>query len=82
MFELGTYAFKILNTGEITPEEQFTNAYAEEIYELEHVRTATKQLRIILYAKYESSDLHKLMETQCQHLIETQRKELLKLLQK
>ena len=42
MVDMGTYEFKYLNTGNITPEEQFTNAYAEEIYESEHVRTATK----------------------------------------
>ena len=37
----------------------------EEVYESEHVHTATKQLRVILYAKYEKSDLNKVMENQC-----------------
>ena len=37
---------------------------------------------LILYAKYEKADLHKVTETQCQHLIMTQRNDLLKLLQK
>ena len=77
-----TYIFKYLNTGKITPEESFTNYYVEEVYESDHVRTATKQLYVILYAKYEKSDLHKVMENQCQHLTMTQRNELLKLLQK
>ena len=27
MVDLGTYIFKVLNTGKITPEEFFTNAY-------------------------------------------------------
>ena len=49
---------------------------------MEHVRTATKQLCVILDAKYEKADLHKVMETQCQHLTVTQRNELIKLLQK
>ena len=57
----------------------FTNAYVKEVYESEHVRTATKQLRAILDAKYEKSDLHNVMETQCQHLTMTQRNDLLKL---
>ena len=29
MVNLGTYQFKDLNTGKITPEESFMNAYAE-----------------------------------------------------
>ena len=33
MIDLGTYTFKDLNTDEITPEQLFTNAYAEEVYE-------------------------------------------------
>ena len=40
MVDLGTYIFKDLNTGEITPGELFNNAYIEELYEPEHVRTA------------------------------------------
>ena len=42
MVDLGTYIFKGLNTGKITPEESFTNAYVKELYESENVRTATK----------------------------------------
>ena len=33
MVYLGTYIFKDLNTRKFTPEESFTNAYAEEVYE-------------------------------------------------
>ena len=71
MVDLGTYIFKYLNTGKITPEESFTNAYVEEVYESEHVRTATKRLCVILDAKYGKSDLHQVMENQCQHLTMT-----------
>ena len=81
MVYLGMYEFKILNTGEITPEESFTNAYVDEVYDLEHVCTSTKLLRVILDAKYDKEDLRKFMETWCQHLIITQRNKLLKLLQ-
>ena len=42
MVNLGVYIFKDFNTGKITPDESFTNAYVEEVYESEHVRTATK----------------------------------------
>ena len=38
-----------------------------------HVCTSTKLLRLILNSKYEEADLHKVMETQCQHLTMTQR---------
>ena len=82
MVDLGKYVFKYLNTGKITPEESFTNAHVEEVYESENVRTATKRLRVILDAKYEKEDLHKVMENQCQHLTTTQRNELLRLLHK
>ena len=39
-------------------------------------------MRVILDAKCENADLHKVMETQCQHLTLTQRTDLLKLLEK
>ena len=82
MVDKGTYEFKNLNAGRISPEESFTNDYAEEVYELEHVRTATKTFNVILDAKYEKADSHKFMETQCQYLTEKLRNELLKLLKK
>ena len=47
---------------------------------MEHVCTATTQFRLILYAKYEKAYLHKVMETQYQHLTIIQRNKLLKLL--
>ena len=59
----------------------FTNDCIKEVYESEHVSTATKLLRIILDAKYEKSDLHKIMESQCRHLTMIQRNEFLKLFQ-
>ena len=33
MVDLGTYEFKNLNTVKIKPEEPFTNAYVEDVYE-------------------------------------------------
>ena len=42
----------------------------------------TKLFHIVLDAKYEKADLHKVMETQCQLLTTTQRHDLLILLQK
>ena len=60
----------------------FTNAYYEEVYELENFCNANKRLRVILYAKYKRVDLHKVMKTQCQHLKIIQHNELLKILQK
>ena len=64
MVDLGRYVFKDLNTEKITPEELFTNAYVEAVYESEHVHTATKLLCVILDYKYKKADLHKVMETQ------------------
>ena len=52
MVDLDTYAFKVLNAGKITPEESFTKAYVEEVYESEHAHNATKQLLVVLDTKY------------------------------
>ena len=73
MVDLGTYTFKILNTGEIMPGKLFTGAYVKKLYELEHVCTATKQWFVILYVKYEKSYLHNILETQCQQFTITHR---------
>ena len=82
MVDLGTYIFKDLNTGKITPGELFTNDYPKEVHESDNIRTATKRLRVILDAKYEKANLHKVMENKCQYLTMTQHNELIKLLQK
>ena len=42
MVDLGTYILRYLNTRKITPEELFTNAYIEEVYESEHENSTTK----------------------------------------
>ena len=55
MVDLGMYEFKDLNIERITHEEQFNNDNVEEVNELEYISNATKQLRIILNAKYENS---------------------------
>ena len=39
-------------------------------------------MRVILYAKYEKADIHKITETQYQYLTMTQHNDLLKLLQR
>ena len=46
---------------------------------MEQFRNSTKQLRVLLDAKYEKSDLNKVTENQFQHLTEVQHNELLKL---
>ena len=37
------------------------NYYSEELYESEHIRTSTKLLCVILYARYKNADLQKVM---------------------
>ena len=76
------WVYIYLNIGKIKPEEQFANAYVEELLGSEHVHTSTKRLHVILFAKNEKADLHKVMETQCQNLTMTQSNKLLKLLLK
>ena len=44
------------------------NAYTEEICESDQFRTSNKLLCTILDAKYENSDLNKVMKNQCHHL--------------
>ena len=55
MVDLGANIFKYLNVGKIKPEKMFTDAYVKEVYESENIRTATKQLRVILDAKFRRS---------------------------
>ena len=71
MVDLGAYLCKDLNTSKLKTYESFTETYIKDIYELEHVHTDTKLLCVLLDAKYEKADLHKVMETQCQHLTMT-----------
>ena len=61
MVDLGMHKFKYLNTGKLTPEESFMNAYTEDNYEQKQIHHDNKQLRVILYAKYEKANLHKVM---------------------
>ena len=82
MVDMGTYGFKYLNTGEIVPEESFTNNNAEDIHKSEQVCNSAKRLGIILDDKDEKAYLNNVTKNQCQHLTETQHNELLKLLQK
>ena len=56
MVDSGEYLFKDLNSREIKPEESFTDAYAEELYESEYLHTVTKRLRVVLDAKYKKAD--------------------------
>ena len=60
--DMGTYEFKGLNSGKITSEEMFMDAYQEEIHELYQFRNSTKRLGVILDAKYEKTDLNKVIE--------------------
>ena len=63
MVVLGTYEFKYLNTGNITPKYDFRHYYAEEMHESEQFRTYTKLLRVILHDRYEREYLNKVMKT-------------------
>ena len=51
MVDLGITEFTDLETGEITPEESFTNSYADGVYKSKKVCTSTKQLRVVLNDK-------------------------------
>ena len=52
MVDLGTYISIYLNVGKIKLKKSFTDPYVKEVYYLEHARTDTKQLRVILDDKY------------------------------
>ena len=78
MVDLGTYGFKILNTGEITLEELLTTSSAEK-YELELLHTFTIKLHLILDGKYKKENLNRAMKNQWQNIIETKFNDLLKL---
>ena len=61
MVDLVMNKFKYLNTVKLTAEESFMNAYTEDNSEQEQIHTDNKRLRVILYAKYERENLHKVM---------------------
>ena len=61
MVDLGIHKFKYLNTGKLTPEESFMNAYTEDNYEQEQIHPDNEQLRVILYDKYKKANLHKVV---------------------
>ena len=56
--DLGTYQFTDLETSKITLKEFFINAQVTKVYESKHVRNSTERLHIILYPKYEKTDLN------------------------
>ena len=58
------------------------NTYIEECFESENICSWTNILCKILDAKYEKTDLNKVMNKKCQKLSEYQRNALLRLLQK
>ena len=60
--DLGMYGFINLSTGKIKPEKLFMNDDAEDFFELEKFRTATKRLHVILDARYERAKVNKVME--------------------
>ena len=45
MVDLGVYILKYLNPGKIIPEESFTNAYVEEVYESENIHITKNNYR-------------------------------------
>ena len=63
----------------VNPEESFTDAYVEEIFDSEIIHTSTKQLCKTLDAKHKKSGLNRNMKEQCQHLTEDKQKDLLNL---
>ena len=82
MVDLVTYEFKDLDAGNITPEEYFTDAYVEELFELEHLHTSNKILCIILDDKYLGAYVNKLIKNRFQNLTEDKRIDLLIFFQK
>ena len=58
--------FNICIQGKLNLKNRLLTLYVEEVYESEHNGIATKRLRVILDAKYEKADLHKVTETQFQ----------------
>ena len=61
--DLGMNKFKYLNTGNITPDESFMNAYTEDNYELEQIHISNKRLRLIYMTNTKSKIYIKLCKT-------------------
>ena len=72
--------FNIITAKTVKPEESFINLYVDECLKSESAINATRKMRRILDAKYEKSELNKVMTEQCQHLNTKEYKTLLNLL--
>ena len=68
MVDVRNYEYAPLTDKIIKPEKSFLNQYVDAHFESENTINLTQRMRRILYAKYETADLNKVMTKQCQHL--------------
>ena len=68
MFDVNNYNFNIVTAKTVKQEEPFINAYVSERFKYQSEISATRIMRRILDAKYEKTDLSKVMTEQYQHL--------------
>ena len=82
MFDVSNYDFKSITDKTVKPEESFVNSYVDKCLESDSAINSTRSMRRILDAKYEKSDLNKVMTGNFQHLTATKSHILLHLLNK
>ena len=68
MADVRNYEYALLTDKIVNPEESFLNFYVNECFGSENMINPTQPMHIILDAKYEKSELNKVMAKQCQHL--------------
>ena len=68
MVDLRNYDFKSLTDNIVKLEESFINLYVDECLESESTISSTRRMRILLDARYEKSDLNKVIIETFQHL--------------
>ena len=72
MVDVINYNFTFTKDKTVKLEESFINTYVDKIFESDSAIISMRQMRRIIYAKYEKSNLNKVMTEKCQHLNATE----------
>ena len=81
MVDVINYDFKAITDKTVKTEESFVNLYVNKCLESDSSISSTQRMHKILDAKYEKSDLNKVITKQCQHLTGTESHRLLHILE-
>ena len=82
MVDIINYNITFVKDKTVKPEESFIHTYVDERFESDSAISSMCQMRIIIDANYEKSNLNKVMTKQCQHINATELYRLINILKK